>query len=158
MGEAGRVGMTLKELPLFTKDFFDSVLHDHVTENSLLKFTLDDGSTFDAQGLVALQEVILVKIQTERKKQMNTRFIPYERIRFVESIPIEKSIIDLFFNKNPENDFRQVPDNAEVRPLLKYNDLNLVRRALIALMQHGTVQGDRIEAVNLFGRMLRRVK
>lgn len=75
----------------------------------------------------------------------------------IEANPIESSIFDLFFNQNPENYFRQVPDNTEVRPLLKYNDLNLVRRALIALAQHGTVPRDRSEAVTLFERMLRKV-
>lgn len=143
---------------MFTKEFFDSVLPEHTKGNSLLKFNLDDGTSFNTKEIVALQEAIQIRIQTEPNKQIVTRFIPYERIRSVDSFPPEKSIFDLFFPSNPEKDFRQVPDNAEVRPLLKYNDLNLVRRALIALAEHGTVKSDRSDAVALFARIFRRVK
>jgi len=145
---------------LFTKEFFDSGLREHVKGNSLLKFTLDDGSSFNAQELMPLRDVIVVRVQTEPEKPPISRFIPYERIRFIESFPVEKrgDIIDLFLNRNPEDDFQQVPNDAAVRPLLKYNDLNLVRRALIALVQHGMEQGDRSKAVDLFRRILRKVK
>lgn len=145
---------------MFTKEFFDSVLQEYVKGYSPLKFTLDDGSSFDAQEIIPLHEVILVKVQTEPKKPLISRFIAYERIRFVESFPSEKKgdIIDLLFNRNPEDEFQQVPNEAAVRPLLKYNDLNLVRRALITLVQHGTIEEDRSKAVDLFRRFLRKVK
>jgi hypothetical protein len=145
---------------LITKEFFDSVLSEYVKGNPQLKVKLDDGSYFDAQELTPLSEVIVIRVKTEPDKPLISRFIPYERIMFVESFPEEKrgDIIDLLLNRNPEDDFQQVPNDTSVRPLLKYSDLNLVRRALIALVKYGTVQEDRSKAVDLFRRILRKVK
>ena len=52
--------------------------------------------------------------------------------------------------------FRQVPENVNVRPLIKREDLNLIRRAFIKLITDNKDMKDRDKAVTLFARMLRK--
>ncbi|MDD5287907.1 MAG: hypothetical protein PHY28_02180 [Dehalococcoidales bacterium] len=128
---------------MFNKEFFESVLSKHVEVDSSLKITLDDGSSFNPQKLIPLGEVLLAKIQTEPEKPLISKFIPYERIRFAELIPVEKhvDIIDFLFNRKPEDCFRQVPIDVKIHPTLKYDDLNLLRKSLVELLKHGTERG-----------------
>ena len=61
-----------------------------------------------------------------------TLFVPYDSIRFIELSESHNpsNILDLFF-KDPDIMFRQVPENVNIRPVLKREDFSLIRRAFI---------------------------
>ena len=143
---------------MFSKAFFDNLIHEQMKVDSVIRLTLDDESSFDAKQINALEAFIRVQF-TDPGKPPITRFVPYERIRFVDLLEPDKpsNIFDRFFT-NPEMIFRQVPGNASVRPLLNSDDLKLVRRALVTLVQYGEVEGDRDKATQLFARILRKTK
>jgi hypothetical protein len=54
-----------------------------------------------------------------------------------------------------ESSFQEVPPNISIRPKLDSNDLNLIRRAFIAVSQNGALT-DGNSARQLFRRILRR--
>ena len=143
---------------MFSKVFFDNLIQEQMKANSVIRLILDDESSFDAKQINALKASVCIQFQDPGKPPI-TRFVPYERIRFVDLLKPDKSsnIFDMFFT-NPEMIFRQVPENASVRPLLNSDDLKLVRRALVKLVQYGEVKGDRDKAAQLFARILRKTK
>jgi hypothetical protein len=128
----------------------------HLGNDGTSKLTLDDGSSFVVKQINTLEEALSIQIQDSGKPPIS-RFVPYERIRFVDMLKPDRppNIFEMFFT-NPEAMFRAVPEDAAVRPLLNYNDLKLVRRALILLVQHSTVKGDMDKATRLFARILRK--
>jgi hypothetical protein len=143
---------------MFSKAFFDNLRKDHMELNSAIKLTLDDGSSFNVKHLNALEAAVWIQFQ-EAGRPPITRFIPYERIRFVDLLAPDKppNIFEMLLT-NPEVIFREVPEDTAVRPLLNSDDLKLVRRALISLVQYGTVEGDRDKATRLFARILRKIR
>ena len=127
---------------MFSKAFFDNLRKDHMEVDSAIKLTLDDGSSFNVKQINAIEAAVLIQFQEPGEPPIS-RFIPYERIRFVDLLQPDKplNIFEMLFN-NPEVMFREVPENAAVRPLLNSDDLKLLRRALISLVKYGTVEGD----------------
>ena len=82
---------------MFNKTFFDDSWHEYVKENPVVKFTLDDGSTFNACRLTALEDVVLVKIYDDTGKVTTQRFVPYDGIRYIDLLPEEKRASSLGF-------------------------------------------------------------
>jgi hypothetical protein len=82
---------------MFNKAFFHGPWHEYVKGNPAAKFTLDDGSTFNAKQLTALEDVVLVQIYDEAGKPPTRRLVPYERIRYIDLLLQEKKASSLGF-------------------------------------------------------------
>jgi len=65
---------------------------------------------------------------------------------------------EALFKKLGSCGFPDIGDGIEVRPLLKTDDLRLIRRAFIGYCMSGLAGADEVKAKDLMKRMLRKVK
>jgi len=80
---------------VFTSDFFEGPWHQYVKENPVVKFTLEDGSSFNVYRLATLEDVVSVQIYDDG--ELIQRLFPYECIRFIDILPKERRASALGF-------------------------------------------------------------
>lgn len=62
------------------------------------------------------------------------------------------------FEKVGSSRFPEIGEGVRVRPLLKTDDLRLIRRVFVGYIRTGGAGGDEVRCRALFKRMLRRVR
>jgi hypothetical protein len=75
---------------VFSKAFFDGAWREHVKQNPVVKFTLSDGSSFNAKQLSAQEDVIWLRVYDEAGTPSIERFVSYEVIKFIDLLMMQE--------------------------------------------------------------------
>ena len=124
--------------------------HDDIKTSQIYMHDVQDKLALKYSPLQLLSDKFNIG-DTANIKQHPLMIVEHSPSANTEIVPIAKDNVDTLL----ESSFQEVPPNISIRPKLNSDDLNLIRRAFIAVSQNGALT-DGNSARQLFRRILRR--